>query len=47
MEIKRSYCGLCHPRCGMLLHIENNKVVKITGDPNTRSLAACFANAAG
>jgi thiosulfate reductase/polysulfide reductase chain A len=33
-EIKRSYCGLCHPRCGMLLHIENDRVVKITGDPD-------------
>lgn len=34
MEIRRSYCGLCHPRCGMLLHMENGKVVKITGDPD-------------
>ncbi|QGY40259.1 molybdopterin-dependent oxidoreductase [Pseudodesulfovibrio cashew] len=34
MEIRRSYCGLCHPRCGMLLHIEDGKVVKITGDPD-------------
>ena len=33
-EIRRSYCGLCHPRCGMLLHVENGKVVKITGDPD-------------
>ena len=34
MEVRRSYCGLCHPRCGMLLHIEDGKVVKITGDPD-------------
>ncbi|MGE4470688.1 MAG: molybdopterin-dependent oxidoreductase [Desulfovibrio sp.] len=34
MEIRRSYCGLCHPRCGTLLHIEDGKVVKITGDPD-------------
>ncbi len=34
METRRSYCGLCHPRCGMLLHIDNGKVVKITGDPD-------------
>lgn len=34
MEIRRSYCGLCHPRCGMLLHVDNGKVVKITGDPD-------------
>ena len=33
MEIRRSYCGLCHPRCGTLLHVEDGKVVKITGDP--------------
>lgn len=30
----RSYCGLCHPRCGTLLHIEDGKVVKVTGDPD-------------
>lgn len=34
MEVRRSYCGLCHPRCGMLLHIDDGKVVKITGDPD-------------
>jgi anaerobic selenocysteine-containing dehydrogenase len=34
MEIRKSYCGLCHLRCGNLLHIENGKVVKITGDPD-------------
>ena len=33
-EIRRSYCGLCHPRCGTLLHIENGKVVKVSGDPD-------------
>ncbi|MFV0437314.1 MAG: molybdopterin-dependent oxidoreductase [Desulfopila sp.] len=33
-EIRRSYCGLCHPRCGTLLHLENGKVVKVTGDPD-------------
>ena len=34
VEIRRSYCGLCHPRCGTLLHIEDGKVVKVTGDPD-------------
>lgn len=34
MEIRRSYCGLCHGRCGTLLHIQNGTVVKITGDPD-------------
>ncbi len=33
-EIRKSYCGLCHPRCGTLLHIENGKIVKTTGDPD-------------
>ncbi|GAB6097567.1 molybdopterin-dependent oxidoreductase [Desulfatiferula olefinivorans] len=33
-EIKKSYCGLCHPRCGTLLHIENGRIVKVTGDPD-------------
>ena len=33
-EIRRSYCGLCHPRCGTLLHIEDGNVVKVTGDPD-------------
>ncbi len=33
-ETRRSYCGLCHPRCGILLHMKNGKVVQVTGDPN-------------
>ncbi|MGD8285558.1 MAG: hypothetical protein PVG08_15680 [Desulfobacterales bacterium] len=33
-EIRRSYCGLCHPRCGLLLEIENGKIVKVKGDPD-------------
>ena len=33
-KTRRSYCGLCHPRCGTLLHFDNNRVVKVTGDPN-------------
>ena len=34
VEIKKSYCGRCHPRCGMLLHIEDGRIVKVTGDPD-------------
>jgi thiosulfate reductase/polysulfide reductase chain A len=34
VEIKKSYCGLCHPRCGTLLHIEDGRIVKVTGDPD-------------
>ncbi len=31
-EIRRTYCGLCHPRCGTLLHIEDGRAVSlITG----------------
>lgn len=33
-EIRRSYCGLCHPRCGTLLHFEEGRATKVTGDPN-------------
>ena len=33
-EIRRSYCGLCHPYCGTLLHCKDEKVVKVTGDPD-------------
>jgi thiosulfate reductase/polysulfide reductase chain A len=33
VEIRRSYCGLCHPRCGILLHIKDGTIVKVTGDP--------------
>lgn len=32
--IRKTYCGLCHPRCGTLLHIENGKAVKVEGDPD-------------
>ncbi|MFH1491554.1 MAG: molybdopterin-dependent oxidoreductase, partial [Pseudomonadota bacterium] len=40
-EIRQSYCGLCHPRCGLLLEIEDGKVVKVRGDkdhPVTRGM---------
>lgn len=31
-EIRRTYCGLCHPRCKTLLRIEDGRVVSfITG----------------
>jgi len=32
-EIRRSYCGLCHPRCGTLLEVENGRITKVKGDP--------------
>ncbi len=33
-ETRRSYCGLCHPRCGILLHMKNGQVIQVTGDPD-------------
>ncbi|RQD63168.1 MAG: molybdopterin oxidoreductase [Desulfonatronovibrio sp. MSAO_Bac4] len=33
-EVRRSYCGLCHPRCGILLHMKNGKVFEVSGDPD-------------
>ncbi|MFH1243163.1 MAG: molybdopterin-dependent oxidoreductase [Pseudomonadota bacterium] len=32
-ETRRSYCGLCHPRCGLVLELENGKAVRVAGDP--------------
>ncbi|MBG0789898.1 MAG: molybdopterin-dependent oxidoreductase [Desulfovibrionaceae bacterium] len=33
-EFRRSYCGLCHSRCGTLLHMRDGKVFEISGDPD-------------
>lgn len=33
-EVRRNYCGLCHPRCGTLLHYKHDRVVKVKGDPD-------------
>jgi thiosulfate reductase/polysulfide reductase chain A len=32
-ETRRSYCGLCHPRCGLLLEIEDGRIIGVKGDP--------------
>ncbi len=32
-ETRRTYCGLCHPRCGLRLEIEGGRAVKVSGDP--------------
>lgn len=32
-EYRRSYCGLCHPRCGLLLEVEEEKILSVKGDP--------------
>ena len=30
----KTYCGLCHPRCGLLLDIEDGKARGVRGDPD-------------
>ncbi len=40
-ETRKTYCGLCHPRCGLLLEIENGRAVRVKGDldhPVTRGM---------
>jgi anaerobic selenocysteine-containing dehydrogenase len=32
-EMRRTYCGLCHPRCGARLRVEDGRAVKVEGDP--------------
>jgi anaerobic selenocysteine-containing dehydrogenase len=34
-RIIKTGCGLCHGGCGLLVHVENNEIVKITGDPES------------
>ena len=34
IEISRGWCGPCHVRCGMLVHFENGRAVKVRGDPD-------------
>jgi anaerobic selenocysteine-containing dehydrogenase len=40
-EFRKTYCGLCHPRCGLLLEMEGDKAVRVRGDkddPVTRGM---------
>ena len=32
-ETRRTYCGLCHSRCGLLLELEKGRAMRLTGDP--------------
>jgi len=32
METRKSWCGLCHSRCGTLLEFEGDRAVKVKGD---------------
>ena len=33
-RIVPSYCGLCFWKCGIMVHVKDNKIIKITGNPN-------------
>ncbi len=33
-ETRRTFCGLCHPRCGVRLVIEDGRAIKVEGDPD-------------
>jgi anaerobic selenocysteine-containing dehydrogenase len=33
-ETRRTFCGLCHPRCGVRLRIEDGRAVEVEGDPD-------------
>ncbi len=34
-EIYKSACRMCHGGCGVLVHVENGKVIKVKGDPQS------------
>jgi thiosulfate reductase/polysulfide reductase chain A len=34
-KIVRSVCRICHGGCGALITVQDNKVVKVTGDPQS------------
>jgi len=33
-EIKKAGCFFCHHNCGVLVHVEEGRVVKVTGNPD-------------
>jgi anaerobic selenocysteine-containing dehydrogenase len=33
-ETRRTFCGLCHPRCGVRVRIEDGRAVGVEGDPD-------------
>jgi len=35
MTIKKSTCGLCYAGCGIVIHLENGRPIKIEGDPDS------------
>ena len=34
VQTRRAFCGLCHPRCGVRLRIENDRAIGVEGDPD-------------
>lgn len=34
MDMRKSWCGLCHSRCGLLLGIEGGRAVSVRGNPD-------------
>lgn len=34
-QVIRSACRVCHAACGVLVHVEEGRVVKVTGDPQS------------
>ena len=34
-KIYKSACGMCHGGCGVLVHTEDGKVIRIEGDPDS------------
>lgn len=35
LETRSTWCGLCHSRCGILLDLEDGRVVAVRGDPDS------------
>lgn len=33
-KVVRTVCQSCHPECGVFVHVKDDKVIKIEGDPN-------------
>jgi anaerobic selenocysteine-containing dehydrogenase len=33
-ETRRTFCGLCHPRCGVRLRVEDGRAIEVEGDPD-------------
>ena len=34
-RVFRSACRMCHGGCGVLIHVKNDKIIKIEGDPES------------